>query len=66
MKRLSYKVEPKLHLHRYICAIYVGKITCYKFCANRNEVRDLKTKLKKGQILEVFSADHNFENAWQA
>lgn len=67
-KRVNHLVEPTLKpMHRYIVALYV-KLNGVKFryCANRQEVRELKKKQKPGTYLEVFEAKHRFKEAWLA
>lgn len=68
MKRVAYKVEPVLHIHRYVVAIINdSKKSCstnYKFCANRKDVARVKAEAPKGAVIEVYRASHNFLNAW--
>lgn len=60
--------EPILSpMHRYIVVIYASKRgRWYRYCANRQEVRELKKKQKPGTYLEVFKATHDFKEAWLA
>lgn len=67
-ERVVHAVEPILHtIHRYLVVVYKkrGKGFWYRYCANRQEVRDLKKKAKPGTYLEVFKASHDFKEAWQ-
>ncbi len=68
MKRLSFKNEPKIRVHKYIVAIISKKgdfKTTYKYCLNRKEVRLIKENLKRKHRMLVFAADHNFECGWE-
>lgn len=70
MKRIKYSQEPTLHVHRYI--VRIGKVWNktgfqwkYRYCLNLKEVREqMKTYEKKCCVIEVFSANHNFREAW--
>jgi hypothetical protein len=66
-RRIAYKKEPVLNLHRYICAIITATETKYdtnyRYCLNLKEVNEAKRALKPGQIMEVYRASHNFIKA---
>lgn len=68
VKRIAYDKEPILKVHRYICVIGSHKKDHYnekfKFCKNLKEVKEVKKKLKKDQVLEVHRASHNFIQAY--
>lgn len=69
-QRIAYKVEPVLHIHRYIVAVICLKKkgqthTKYHYCVNRDEVRAVKAKVPVGAVVEVYRASHNFLNAWE-
>ena len=68
-KKIAYKVEPILKLHRYICAIITSTAGTYdvryKYVGNLKEVIEIKNFLKKGEILEVYRASHNFIKAYE-
>lgn len=69
LKRIAYKREPILHVHKYICAIITATPDCldtnYKYVLNLKEVEALKKGLKPGQIIEVYRATHNFIKAFE-
>ena len=70
VKRIAYKKEPVLKVHRYIAVIIsVGAAKTnwdYRYLVNLKEVNALKKKLLKGQVLEVYRASHNFIAAYVA
>ena len=69
LNRLSYKKEPVLHIHNYVCAIITSNNevydVAYKYKINLREVLAVKNSLKPGQILEVYRSTHNFIKAWE-
>ena len=65
-KRVAYKKEPKLHIHKYVCLIHTGRGCKYFYEMNLKEVNQRKKTLKSGQVMEVFKADHNYIKAWMA
>lgn len=69
-KRIAYKVEPTLKVHRHIVTVSgSGKggawNTKYHYCTNLKEVKAAKETANEGDIVEVYTADHNFRNAWE-
>lgn len=68
-RRVAYKKEPVLNLHRYIVAIItstdVKYDTNYRYCLNMKEVDEAKRAMKPGQIMEVYRASHNFIKAYE-
>jgi hypothetical protein len=64
LRKIAYKEEPQLKLHRYIVAIQrPDRVkTCYKFCMNRDEVRKVSADAPKGAVVQVFKANHNFHS----
>lgn len=69
LKKVAYSKEPKLHIHRYIVAIHrkVGKVwkTGFWYCTSQKEVKQRSAKVPKGAIIEVYSAVHNFVQAYE-
>ncbi len=57
--------EPVLHVHRYIVVASRGKRSGFWYCASLKEVREIRDRQRKGTIVEVFSAVHNFREAWE-
>ena len=68
-KRLAYKIEPTLRIHKYVCAIHTitdEKMNVeYKYVMTLKEVNKIKQLLDPGKILQVFKADHNFIFAYE-
>lgn len=65
LKKLAYKKEPKLQVHKYVVAINYrlksGVVhTKFHYCLNLKEVREASKKSKKGSWIEVYLASHNF------
>lgn len=69
LQKVAYKTEPKLHVHRYVVAIHrkVGKMwkTGFWYCSSLKDVKSRCEKVPKGAIIEVFSAVHNFVQAYE-
>ncbi len=69
LKKVAYSKEPKLHVHRYVVAIHretsSGWKTGFWYCTSQKEVRARCEKVPKGAIIEVFSAVHNFVQAYE-
>jgi len=70
MKRVKYGKEPVLHVHRYIVAVGRQKKnhwhTKFFYCQNLAEMRDRRDRApNKGSVVEVYSATHNFREAWE-
>jgi hypothetical protein len=61
LKKLAYKKEPVLHVHRYVIALYrkSGKVG-YWYAMNLKEARERARNAKPGTIVEIFRATHNF------
>ena len=64
IKRLAYKEEPFLHVHRYIVQIIKDGNYKYKYAKNLKKVQEIKDKACKGSVIEVFKAQHNFHQAF--
>ena len=64
IKRIAYKEEPVLHVHRYIVQIIKNGKTRFKYCVNLKEVQQEKNKAAKGSVIEVYKAQHNFHQAF--
>lgn len=64
IKRIGYKEEPTLHVHRYIVQCIKDGKTTLKYCLNLKEVQAIKNKVCKGTVIEVFKAQHNFHQAF--
>lgn len=69
LKKLAYSREPKLHVHRYVVAMGKRKgkkwTAAFHYCASLKEVKKLSKKASAGTIVEVFSATHNFVQAYE-
>jgi hypothetical protein len=69
MKRIKYGKEPYLNVHRYVVAVSCRKKsewnTQYFFCWNLEEVKAQRDKARAGSVIEVYSATHNFREAWE-
>lgn len=67
LKKVAYKKEPILHVHRYVVMYFKpkSKITKYAYCQSMKEVREMSSKLPKGTVVEVFRATHNFIQAFE-
>lgn len=64
IKRIAYKEEPVLHVHRYIVQVIKDGKTKYHYVKNLKEVQAVKNKTCKGSVIEVFKAQHNFVQAF--
>lgn len=67
-QRVKYAKEPVLHVHRYIVAIIrPGRTRChtgFRYAGNLKDVREIRDAAPKGAVVEVYSANHNFREAW--
>jgi hypothetical protein len=77
MEKVKYKKAPELKpIHKWIVRIgrpvaKKGKVKehwhwGFRYLLNREELRQAKASLKKGDVLEVFEARHKFVEAWHA
>lgn len=69
LTKIGYPKEPKLHVHRYVVQVITtpkkGPAHIqFHYCLNLKEVKAVATKAKKGAVVEVFSAVHNFVQAY--
>lgn len=73
LKKVAYKKEPKLHVHRYIVTsgreVGRGKNkkwkTTFHYCVNWKEVREFAKSQPEGTLIEVYKAEHNFVQAYE-
>ncbi len=69
LTKIAYKKEPKLSVHKYVVTISKKKEgvwhTSFKYCVSQKEVKAVANKASKGSIIEVFSAVHNFVQAYE-
>lgn len=65
-KRVKYAKEPTLHVHRYIVVIIraSGK-QGFAYCMNLDEVRERVQSAPANAVVEVYTAMHNFREAWE-
>jgi hypothetical protein len=71
LKRIAYKKEPILKVHRYI--VTVGKHsrsdgawrTKFHYCVNLKEVQAVAKSAPSGAVVEVHRARHDFINGFQ-
>lgn len=65
-RRIKYGKEPVLHAHRYIVLIIrkSGK-TGVAYCENLDGVRERVESAPVGSVVEVYTATHNFREAWE-
>ena len=69
IKKIGYPKEPKLHVHRYVVQVITtpkkgAAKTQFHYCANLKETKAVALKAPKGAVIEVFSAVHNFIQAY--
>jgi hypothetical protein len=69
LAKIGYPKEPKLHVHHYVVTVLTHKkdgaaYTKFHYCVNLKEVKAVAKKAKKGSVIEVFKADHNFVQAY--
>jgi hypothetical protein len=64
-KRIAYKKEPILHVHRYIVAIIDGGKTSYWYKRNLKEVKSIRDNAPAGTVIEVYRATHEFIEGWE-
>lgn len=69
LKKLGYKKEPKLRVHKYVVTVSRSKKdgwhSAFKYCVSLNEVKQVCDKASVGSIIEIYKADHNFVQAYQ-
>lgn len=69
IKRISYKKEPVLKVHRWIVNVGIQAKDCWRskfyFCMNKKDVRELVANARPGAIIEIHKATHNFVEAWE-
>lgn len=69
LKKVAYSKEPKLQVHRYVVQIHrktsTGWMTGFWYCMSQKEVKQRCEKVPKGAIIDVFSAVHNFIQAYE-
>lgn len=69
LKKIAFSKEPILHVERYVVCVGNNKKdgsyhTKYHYCANLKEVKEISRKAKKGSVIEVHRATHNFIQAY--
>lgn len=68
MKKVRFEFKKKLNIHRYVLVFYGSRKTKYVYCLNRQELREaraaLMKKAPKYAYIEIFKAEHNFQEAW--
>lgn len=73
LKKVAYKREPRLHVHNWIVAVSKLKVdgkkkfwfTKYLYAVNMKEAKAMALKQTKGTIIEMYSAKHNFVQAYE-
>lgn len=69
LKKVAYSKEPKLHVHRYVVQIHRktkdGWKSGFWYCSSQKDVKERCANVPKGAIIEVFSAVHNFVQAYE-
>lgn len=72
MKRIKFGKEPVLKIHRYVVTIGYhtkGKDSHwhldFEYAMNLAEVEAIKDAARKGSIIEVYKAHHDFKEAWE-
>ena len=69
LKKIAYPIEPKLKIHKYVVTVNLtnrkGQTkTGFWYCSSLKEVKERIKGTKKGAVIEVFKADHNFIQAY--
>lgn len=58
---MKLNTEPTIKIHRYVVVVTRGRNTRFRYCMDREAVRELKRKTKPGAIFSVYAARHEFK-----